>query len=191
MRGAGRTDLDTMRPVLVLSVLFGLSAACVPGVEETLDPAEFKTSSLVRAGRRAYDGAPPVISHASLGASCDSCHARGGLVVRELGVAPASPHSETAGMALPRCEQCHVYQETAALWVDNSFRGLPQELLSGNRMYPGAPAVMPHPIFMREECLSCHGGTAAREEIRTTHPERTRCLQCHVEQRTVTTFPPS
>ena len=179
-----------MRSVLVLTILLALTAACVPGAEEPLDPAEFRTSSGVRAARRAFDGAPPVTPHGSLGASCDSCHARGGLVVRELGVAPASPHGETAGMALPRCEQCHVHQETTAVWIDNTFRGLPQELRSGNRMFPGAPPVMPHLIFLREDCLACHGGTVAREEIRTTHPERTRCLQCHVEQRTLTTFPP-
>jgi cytochrome c-type protein NapB len=34
---------------------------------------------------------------------------------------------------------------------------------------------------MRENCAACHAGPAAREEIRTSHPERTRCRQCHVE----------
>jgi cytochrome c-type protein NapB len=33
---------------------------------------------------------------------------------------------------------------------------------------------------MRENCAACHTGPAAREEIRTSHPERTRCRQCHV-----------
>jgi hypothetical protein len=33
---------------------------------------------------------------------------------------------------------------------------------------------------MRENCAACHTGPAAREEIRTTHPERIRCRQCHV-----------
>ena len=31
-----------------------------------------------------------------------------------------------------------------------------------------------------QNCLSCHTGPGSREEIRTTHPERTRCMQCHV-----------
>ena len=89
-----------------------------------------------------------------------------------------------------RCQQCHVYQETYVLWVTNGFQGKPQELRSGGRLYPGAPPSLPHPVFMREDCLSCHDGDADREEIRTTHPERTRCLQCHVEQRIATTFQP-
>ena len=33
---------------------------------------------------------------------------------------------------------------------------------------------------MRENCAACHDGPGAREEIRTSHPERTRCRQCHV-----------
>jgi predicted CXXCH cytochrome family protein len=33
---------------------------------------------------------------------------------------------------------------------------------------------------MRENCAACHVGPGAREEIITTHPERTRCRQCHV-----------
>jgi nitrate reductase (cytochrome), electron transfer subunit len=37
---------------------------------------------------------------------------------------------------------------------------------------------VPHPIFMRENCLSCHGA-AGPEPIRTTHPWQTNCLQCH------------
>ena len=28
--------------------------------------------------------------------------------------------------------------------------------------------------------MACHGGPAAVEEIRTTHPERGNCRQCHV-----------
>ena len=35
---------------------------------------------------------------------------------------------------------------------------------------------------MRENCLACHTGPAVRQEIATTHPERSRCRQCHVEE---------
>jgi predicted CXXCH cytochrome family protein len=47
-------------------------------------------------------------------------------------------------------------------------------------MYDGAPPTIPHKVFMRENCGACHVGPGAREEILTTHPERTRCRQCHV-----------
>ena len=179
-----------MRTFALASLSFALAVGCWREVEHAPDPSEFKTSSLVRAQRRAYDGSPPVIPHDSLGASCTACHTKGGLVVRDLGVAPASPHVATPGMANSRCEQCHVYQETYRLWVVNGFQGKPQELGAGDRSHPGAPPVLPHPVFMREDCLSCHDGGAAREEIRTSHPERTRCLQCHAEQRIASKFQP-
>ena len=55
-----------------------------------------------------------------------------------------------------------------------------QDLSAGDRASGGAPPRIPHRILMRENCGSCHDGPAAREEIRTSHPERTRCRQCHV-----------
>ena len=47
---------------------------------------------------------------------------------------------------------------------------------------------IPHPLEGRENCLACHTGPAAREEIRTSHPERERCQQCHVPSTTSDTF---
>jgi hypothetical protein len=44
----------------------------------------------------------------------------------------------------------------------------------------GGPPPIPHDLQMREDCLACHSGPAAVEEIRTTHAERTSCRQCHV-----------
>jgi cytochrome c-type protein NapB len=41
---------------------------------------------------------------------------------------------------------------------------------------------------MRENCTACHDGPAAREEIRTPHPERVRCRQCHLTVATTATF---
>ena len=38
-----------------------------------------KTSAEVRAERRLYDGAPPVIPHRPLGADCTACHALDGI----------------------------------------------------------------------------------------------------------------
>ena len=45
---------------------------------------------------------------------------------------------------------------------------------------PARRRTIPHPLQLRENCLACHGGPAARAELRTTHPERVRCRQCHV-----------
>lgn len=142
-----------------------------------------KTSAVKRATRRLFDGAPPVIPHPPLGSVCISCHHREGVAVEGLGFSPPSPHEQTAGMsALSRCVQCHVFQQVEAPWVGNTFVGLAQDLRSGSRLSPGAPPVMPHGKLMRENCQACHAGEAAREEIRTSHPERLRCAQCHVEQ---------
>ena len=65
-------------------------------------------------------------------------------------------------------------------FVVNNFVGLEQDLRRGPRLNPLAPPTIPHKTFMRENCTACHSGTAAREEIRTPHPERQRCRQCHV-----------
>ena len=49
---------------------------------------------------------------------------------------------------------------------------------AGARAYEGAPPTIPHRTLMRENCMSCHGegGTSA---IRTSHPDRQSCTQCH------------
>ena len=152
------------------------------------DGAE-KSSAAVRAERRAYDGAPPVIPHDPFGADCRECHTAKGMAVEGVGFAPPSPHEETEGMsAMSRCTQCHVFSRTDEIWRANSFAGLQQDLRKGSRFGAGAPPVIPHKTFMRENCLACHSGPAAREEIRTSHPERVRCQQCHVPRATTDAF---
>ena len=156
-------------------------------------PGANKTAALERAERRLFDGAPPVIPHPPLGAVCVSCHNEEGVAVPELGYAPPSPHAafggQTAGMsAISRCRQCHVFRQTDTVFVANTFRGLRQDLRRGQRLNAVAPPVIPHKVFMREACLACHGGPAAREEVRTPHPERARCRQCHLEQRIAQPF---
>jgi nitrate reductase cytochrome c-type subunit len=73
-----------------------------------------------------------------------------------------------------------VFRTTDDLFVASEYEGLAQDLVAGDRATPGAPPRIPHRILMRENCVACHDGSAAREEIRTTHPERWRCRQCHV-----------
>lgn len=158
-------------------LLFVALAACPADRSAQID----KTSAPERARRRAYDGAPPVIPHPPMGARCVSCHHGSGLEVPNLGFAPPSPHAPSAHPgSLAHCPQCHVFQKTEAVFRRSTFTGLPQDLRRGPRLYPGAPPVIPHDVFMRENCATCHSGPAAREPIRTTHPERVYCRQCHV-----------
>ncbi len=143
-----------------------------------------KTPPKGRAVRRAYDGAPPVIPHQNVGADCTRCHNREGLEVPGLGFSPPSPHAKTAGLSdLARCRQCHVFRVTGEVFKQSEFVGMPQNLRRGARLYASAPPVIPHDVWMRENCAACHTGKAARESIRTSHPERTRCRQCHLEQK--------
>ena len=141
-----------------------------------------KSTATARAERRAYDGAPPTIPHASFGMRCDACHNAAGQSVAGVGFAPASPHVDTerAG-GTTRCRQCHVFVATDRMFVASRFEGVEQDpYLTGGRATPGAPPTIPHRILMRENCVSCHDGPGTREEIRTSHPERWRCRQCHV-----------
>ncbi len=180
----------------IAALLVGfLVAACGKGSDRRVavpdDSGRMKTPASARADRRAYDGAPPVIPHPPFGASCVSCHTTGGIEVPGVGFAPPSPHENTDGMsAISRCTQCHVFRETDGEFAASSFSGLKQDLRRGRRLNDLAPPVIPHQTFMRENCLACHSGPAAREEIRTPHPERTRCTQCHVEARTTSSFVP-
>ncbi|MFN7135301.1 MAG: multiheme c-type cytochrome, partial [Myxococcales bacterium] len=134
-----------------------------------------------RAGRRAYDGAPPTIPHRvdqMAVPECVACHARGVEVAGKL--APAISHDVYAS-----CTQCHV--------VDRDPRGLgggppPANGFAGTaspgagrRAWPGAPPQIPHAVHMRTRCESCHG-PAGPNPIRSSHPERQSCQQCHVGQ---------
>jgi len=140
-----------------------------------------KSSGAVRAARRLYDGAPPVIPHSDFGAACSACHDEEGISVEGVGYAPASPHDDTGKANVTiRCRQCHVPVLDHGLFVQNEFEGLGQDLMPGSRLYDGAPPTIPHRILMRENCAACHVGPGARAEIITSHPERTRCRQCHV-----------
>ncbi len=183
MRGSGRARIVEGRIRSGWLLLAAFLVACGSPEPRVAVPgsAGSKTSAVVRADRRAYDGAPPVIAHEDFGMDCNSCHNEAGMEVEGIGFAPPSPHEATTGMsAISRCRQCHVFQATAELFVANEFQGLTQDLRHGRRLNPLAPPTIPHKTFMRENCLACHSGPAAREPIRTDHPERVRCRQCHV-----------
>ena len=169
---------DSHRARVALALLsVAVLAACRDAA-----PVAMARSFDVRAAGRAYDGAPPVIPHALIG-ECATCHDDDGMAIVGIGIAPASPHGSVGAAGLfKRCRQCHVPSGTAAVMVSSRFNGLPQGAWKGGRATPGAPPTIPHTLQLRENCLSCHGGPASRVEIRTSHPERPRCRQCHVPQ---------
>jgi nitrate reductase (cytochrome), electron transfer subunit len=133
-----------------------------------------------RAQRRAFDGAPPVVPHAidqQNASSCLVCHEKGMRVGTV--VAPRMSHETYAN-----CTQCHVESVNRALpptavsdAPTNGFTGLIAPG-PGERAWPGAPPVVPHTTWMRESCTSCHGSQASKG-LRTSHPWRGNCLQCH------------
>ena len=169
-----------------LAAAFVIAGAAACGVLEpgtgNGEPVVLARSTAVRAAGRAYDGAPPVIPHEIAGA-CTTCHDDDGSAIAGVGVAPASPHGgDRMAGDMRRCSQCHVPAATTALFVPSRFNGLPQGPWRGARFYDRAPPTIPHALQLRENCLSCHAGPAARAEIRTSHPERVRCRQCHVPE---------
>ncbi len=180
MRRPPRTRITPA--AVVAAVMFACvvaAAGCAGGEAVGAVPR----STGARALGRAYDGAPPTIPHDAATGACTTCHDADGAAIAGLGVAPASPHGDgPAAGALRRCRQCHVPATATPLLVASRFTGLPQGPWQGSRATPGAPPRIPHPLQMRGECLACHAGPGARGELRTTHPERVRCRQCHVPE---------
>lgn len=170
---------------LALPICLGLpllvAGGCGDGTPGLVGPEEARSTATVRAARRAYDGAPPVIPHENFGMTCSECHNLRGMEVPGTGYAPPSPHAKTMGLSdVSRCRQCHVFSRTDGVFVASEFVPLRQDLRRGERLSAVSPPRIPHRVFMRENCSACHTGPAAREPIRTTHPERARCRQCHV-----------
>lgn len=153
-----------------------------------LDPVERDATGLealllARADRRAYDGAPPTVPHPIEQGGypeCLACHEEG-LKIRDR-TAPGMPHA-----TLTSCTQCHVstasgpptggVEGQGALSAGNTFTGLaaPER---GPRAWDVAPPQIPHTSRMRDRCLSCHGVNGA-SPMRSTHPSRESCTQCH------------
>lgn len=133
--------------------------------------------------RRAYDGAPPIVPHPIDQHSADSClecHAKPTAIGTI--VAPQMSHE-----LHPNCIQCHVSgvgigsrwnTSKFDLHTSNSFGGYLAPT-QGERAHPFAPPTIPHTTRMRENCLSCHGDLGS-SPIRTAHPDRQSCTQCHV-----------
>ncbi|RJO70431.1 MAG: hypothetical protein C4523_05295 [Myxococcales bacterium] len=162
--------------------LASLAAALPTTAPQTVaTPEERLRALLLRAERRAYDGAPPVIPHPvderATGA-CVACHQTGMVVNGK--TAPMMSHR-----LLGNCIQCHVpasrsIPAASPATVANGFEGF-TAYGRGSRAWIGAPPVIPHPSWMRSNCLGCHG-PGGKAGLRTPHPQRVSCQQCHVAQ---------
>ncbi len=152
---------------------------------------------------RAYPGAPPSIPHGFTGdefrtGSCKTCHERGGYSPRFNAYVPLTPHpemgtclqchvgnDELTGVSLPNtdpntiCRQCHPPNavrrvETTLDWVPMAWPQL------SSKTPDRPPPPIPHDLEFRGNCLACHSGPGSLRTIRTPHPERASCRQCHV-----------
>jgi cytochrome c-type protein NapB len=154
--------------------------------EEFKPSEEDKLQSLaVRASRRAFNGAPPIIPHEierTDDAACYACHGKGMRI--ENRVANQMSHG-----FLANCTQCHSppapkpFANVDAA-VETTFVGLPAPK-QGSRAYPGAPPTIPHSTWMRDNCLACHGREAGWAGLESTHPWRVNCEQCHAPSATL------
>ncbi len=146
--------------------------------------AERAVALTERAARRAFDGAPPVVPHPiaqDSSAACLACHGPG-LAIKDK-IASKISHAQYSS-----CTQCHVpsggtglpASETALLapLAANQFTSVTPPL-KGSRAWPLAPPTIPHSTLMRSDCLSCHG-PGGLFGLRTPHPDRQSCVQCHV-----------
>ncbi|MEK7379706.1 MAG: hypothetical protein AAB075_01695 [Gemmatimonadota bacterium] len=153
--------------------------------------------------RRAFPGAPPRIPHGLTSRefqtnACNTCHQRGGYSPRFGAYVPVTPHPElgaclqchvgndaTTGVILPGhdpntiCRQCHDPDAPRLAVPPMEWRMAVWPRLAP-RSPGGAPPPIAHDLQLRGNCVACHTGPGAVAEIRTLHPERANCRQCHV-----------
>ncbi len=154
-----------------------------PLAEIIIKPEDKLAALLKREQNRAFNGAPPTIPHPidqRTDASCVACHTHGAKTA-SLRIPKMSHHF------LANCTQCHIeknsQQFTPVVFRESDFNGL-QAPTSGPRAFQGAPPQIPHSTWMRTDCMSCHGETG-QYGIRTTHPWRSNCQQCHAPSATM------
>jgi len=193
------------RPIAAEARVFATTPAMLafaPDVPRgrTAHPRNWETYRFLRA----YEGAPPRIPHALSAEEfrtgvCRTCHERGGYSLRFAAYVPVTPHPE-----LGMCLQCHVGDDavmgTASAAADPNARCPLCHGATGGAPIPAAaatwptsvwptlsrpragepPPPIPHDLQLRGNCLACHDGPAAVAGLRTTHPERANCRQCHL-----------
>jgi len=180
-------QMAEFRRRLGVSAAGGLTSLKPPSIPNEPPPpaseAEIAAALAKRSSRRAFNGAPPTVPHPidqHDSHNCLICHGEG-VVVGEL-IAPKMCHEPLAA-----CTQCHVegsaFPEPLGPTLPpavpvSTFEGV-EAPLSGTRSYPGAPPTIPHPVWMREQCTSCHSSTGG-SPLRPSHSAwQTDCQQCH------------
>ncbi|QDU82340.1 Nitrate reductase cytochrome c-type subunit (NapB) [Polystyrenella longa] len=165
------------RTEVVTASLSNIRPVLNPVEEITVNIAEKDAALKQRDFNRAFNGAPPTVPHPVVDnatQSCMACHGEGAKTT-SLRI-PQMSHQ-----FLANCLQCHVQQKPETmeptLFRENTFVGLPAPE-EGPRAFPLAPPQIPHPTWMRSNCMSCHGMTGLHG-MRTTHPWRHNCMQCH------------
>jgi cytochrome c-type protein NapB len=135
-----------------------------------------------RLQRRAFEGAPPTIPHPvdHRTRDCLACHSSGATV-------SGVPVPQISHAQYRACQQCHA-EKAPAFFTANAGGPepagsdfAPAPIAKAQRFTPGGPPMVPHTSWMRERCASCHGGLAPKA-LRTSHPERQSCQQCHVSE---------
>lgn len=154
------------------------------GTYTEMTEAYLKAASPVRTleeyySRRQYAGSPPFIPHKveddrGEAWNCLTCHEKGGWTQELRRHTPLTPHPEKT-----ECRQCHVPMDDPTLFMENMWVSAPPPKL-GRSHLPGGPPPVPHALQMRENCVACHVGPGAVEGIRSNHPDRGNCRQCHV-----------
>jgi nitrate reductase (cytochrome), electron transfer subunit len=199
----GSTRTTAAQPIAAEALVFSLRPddAALDAHAHRRPDAHPRTLATFRA-LRAYPGAPPRVPHGLTpdefrGTMCNTCHERGGYSQRFGAYVPLVPHPELTsclqchatdvalvGVALPDrrpdalCNQCHSVARNRRSEHDSDWRPAPWPQLS--RAADGTPPEIPHDLQLRGNCLACHMGPAAVAEIRTSHPERSNCRQCHL-----------
>lgn len=135
-----------------------------------------------RAENRAFAGAPPTVPHPikqTGDLACAACHTDG-VQVRGRTASPMSHPFMT------NCTQCHVSSDASGpldpelsgpMSKESVFVGM-AEPTGGPVAWAGAPPQIPHQTWMRDDCASCHG-SLGKEGMKSTHPWRQNCMQCH------------
>jgi len=163
----------------------------LPAAEEGSNESDEDRAAALdrRTQLRAFDGAPPAVPHdvTQQTMDCAGCHLTGAVIAGK--TAPQMSHR-----IYPSCTQCHVSLRDPRP-VDepfpdpeNSFSGLRAQL-RGERAWPGAPPTIPHTTQLRSECNTCHG-PAGKVGLRTPHPSRVSCEQCHAASAMLDQRPP-
>ena len=176
-----KVDSESLNESVVIDSEEGVFRRSKYAIEYSKMPIDLKHQRKLKDyyKNRAFYGAPPTIPHevssSTIGSNaCLKCHENGGFVNKYSSYAPITPHPKKIN-----CMQCHVEVRTESQFVSSNWKSNVAPDL-GNAALVGSPPTIPHQIQMRENCLSCHAGPSAVAELRTTHPERINCRQCHV-----------